>query len=458
MVRTQSLLVRNAIFGVASVVLAVVLALRATGTRISDDATGRGPAFTPVKVEKVVSLEIEQTTKVDGKDVKEGVKLVRTGPAAWKLASSFDYPADTGKVESYLKTLNGTKRHEEPTSNPAKFKDFAGPEGFLEVRVFESDGAPSLAFGIGKASAEGGYSAKKFVRVDDAAPAKGARILLVSGLDAYGSPTSATNWVETRMLPLLTNAEVMELAVDQGEAHRQVAFVRGKKPVTKDKDGKDVPGKDGANAEDPWNLTAPTAEPAVAETVMSLVRGFVGMTFASIEAGKMTPADEVRFGFDKPDLVIKGTGKVPADLGPTPTWTIRIGKKVEGKSAWYARRSTGEAVDPFVFTVNDYDLTEFRKDPSTWAVKKPEPPPAAPLPTAPAMDGATPPAMGEAPPSPPAMSDAPPTPAGMDAAPPAPAGMDATPPTAPPAPPPEAPKPPESPKPPDTPKDAPPPK
>ena len=457
MLRTQSLLLRNAIFGVASAALATVLALSSTGTRASNDAEGRGPAFPPLKVEKVVSVEIEQTTKVDGKPVKEGVKLVRTGSAAWKLASSFDYPADTGKVESYLKSLNGVKRHEEPTSNPDKFKEFGGPEGFLEVRVFENDAAPSLSFGIGKAGSDSSYSTKKYVRVDDAAPAKSSRILLVSGFDGYGSPTSPTNWIETRMLPALTSAEVAEFSIEQGVAHRQVAFARGKKPVEKDKDGKDVPSKDGKNTDDPWNLTSPTAEPAVADKVMSVVRGFVGLTLTTIEAGKTTPADDVKFGFDKPDLVLRATGKTPPDLGPSPTWTIRIGKKVEGKSAWYARRSTGEAVDPFVFSIDDYSLTEFRKDPSEWAEKKPEPPAAAPVPPGtpgmdePAMDPATPamdaavPAMGDAP----AMggvptAPTPPAPGMTDAAPAAP-GMDAVPPA-------EAPKSPEAPK------DAPPPK
>ena len=71
---------------------------------------------------------------------------------------------------------------------------------------------------------------------------------------------------------------------------------------------------------------------------------------------------------------------------PACTWRI---------SAWYARRSTGEAVDPFVFSIDDYSLTEFRKDPSEWAEKKPEPPAAAPVPPGtpgmdePAMDPAT---------------------------------------------------------------------
>lgn len=412
MERTKSLLLRSAVFAVACAALLAVVVLRDEGSKTSDDAAGMGPAFAPVKAEKVQTLEFEQTTRLDGKPVKSLVRLVRTGPAAWKLASSFDHPADTGRVEGFLKGLSGAKRHAEPTSNPAKFPSFAGPDGFLDVRVFDTEaGAPALSFGIGKSNAEGGYSAKKFVRVDDAAGGKSARILVVSDLASDGSLTSPTNWVETRLLPTLTNTEVAEFTIEVGEAHRPVTFVRGKK-------------KDEKDADDPWEMTAPDKQPALAEPVMALVRGFVGMTFASIEAGKIAPGDEAKYGFDKPDVILRGTGRRPEDGSPAPTWTIRVGSKVEGRSTWYARRATGEAADPFVFTVNDYDVTDFKKDPATWVEKKPEPP--APE-AAPAMGDVAPPTPDAAP----GMGDAPPPP------PPTPPAEPATPPVAP-APPPSA--------------------
>jgi len=432
MERTKSLLLRNAVFGVACVAFAAVIALRSDGTTVSDDARGLGPAFPPVAVDKVKSFELAQGTKVDGKDVKEGVKLVRVGDG-WRLASSYDYPADTGKVEGYLKGLSRAKRHAEPTSNPAKFADFAGTEGFLEVRVYEAEATPTLSFGVGKASASD--FARKFVRLDAAATigasdagtageaAKAGRILEVSEVETYGSPTSPTYWIETRLLPTLTSAEISELTVEQGgETPRTFALARGKKADPKDPDG-----------DEPWVLTVDRLpEPALREPVLGLVRGFVGLTLASIEAGGAKVADAATYGFDKPELVIGGVGKAPADGAPAPTWTITVGKKLEGKSAFYARRATGGAVDPFVFSVNDYDLTDFRKEPSSFAEKKPAPP----APESPAMAPDAPPApegpaMGEAPGAPPT---SPPTippatpPEGPPAAPDAPPAMGEAPP------------------------------
>lgn len=380
MERTKSLLLRNAVFGAACVAFAAVIALRSEGTTVSDDARGLGPAFPSVAVDKVKAFELERVTKVDGKDAREGVKLTRSG-ADWRLSSSFDYPADTGKVEGYLKGLTRAKRHAEPTSNPAKFAEFAGTEGFLEVRLFEGAATPSLSFGIGKASPTD--FSRKFVRLDDAGAlgaadaagaAKAGRVLEVSDLETYGSPTSATYWIETRLLPALTSAEVSAFTVEQGGATpRTLAFVRGKKADPKDRDG-----------DEPWSFTQPTTEPALKDGVGGLVRGFVGLTLASIEAGGSKAGDPAAYGFDKPELVLRGVGKAPADGSPAPTWTVTIGKKLEGKSAYYARRRTGEAVDPFVFSVNDYDLAEFRKPPSDFAEKKPEPPAAPATPATPA--------------------------------------------------------------------------
>lgn len=431
MERIQSLWVRNVVFGALCAVFVLLLALRRDATRPSDDTAGTGPAFAAIQVDKVVAIEVEQTTKVDGKPTKQAVRLVRASPTVWKLASAFDHPAVTATVENWLKGLSRAKQHSVRTSNAEKFASFAGTDGFVDVRIFESEGTPSLSFGIGKANSEGGYASKRFVRLDDPTKAGAGRVLDVSDLDGADSLTSATYWVETRLLPTLTAADVAELTVEQGAAHRPITFVRGKKPEKNDADKKDGDKKDAAAAdkdkEDPWTVAAPKPEPAASETVMGLVRGFVGMSLASIEAGKIAAADEAKYGFDKPDLVLRGTGKSPADASLPPTWTLHIGKKVEGKSAWYVRRSTGEADDPFVFTVNDYELTDFRKDPEQFLQKKPEPPaPAAPgMDTAPGMDAA--PAMDAPPGSPPAAPTAPTPPPAPPAPAPATPAMDAPP-------------------------------
>ncbi len=165
-----------------------------------------------------------------------------------------------------------------------------------------------------------------------------------------------------------------------------------------------------------------------------------GLRLASLE-GRAAAGSDATYGFDAPDLVLTSTGKPVKDGVPAPTYKIEVGKKVEGKSTWYVRRSKLAGTDPWVYAVNEYDLAKLRDDPKDLL----ETPPAPPAPPAmadeaspPAMTDEAPPAMGETPPPamparrpPPAMEDAPVAPPAMEApppAPPAPPAMEEAPP------------------------------
>jgi hypothetical protein len=206
-------------------------------------------------------------------------------------------------------------------------------------------------------------------------------------------------------------------------------------------DGKNDKPSD-ADKEDSFTLTKPeTPDPAVKkESGKQIVQGFVGLHMAGLEGA--SPADaEAKYGFDKPDVIVSAKGRPQKEGAAAPTYRLELGKKVEGKSTLYARRSLSGVGDPWIFTVEDYEVSRFRDDPKDLLEKKPAPPPAPPAPPATPEAGMSEPSMGEPPAgTPPAAPPAnPPTPASPPPAPappamgesPAPPAMEGEPPSMP---------------------------
>ncbi len=416
--RARSLVVRCVAFGAAAVVSIGVMALGGSRT-VATTSSERLPAALPAfEVAKVKTVQISRTGTEDGKPKTDAVKLERRSATQWTIASAFDYPADTSKVEGFLKGLGSAKSKGVSTTNPAKFAGFAGPEGFTEVKLLAEGGATLASFGIGKGGADGTYSTS-FVRIDGA-EGKGAAVHIVAELDTWSARPEAIGWADARIWPALTTADVGQLSIQQREPERSIVMTRGTKGE-KDTD-------------DPWALELPLQGALLKDSAMSVVQRWVGLSFGGIVDGGTSGAQVeaqtgAKYGFDKPELILRSAGKKGPDGRPGPESALLVGKKVEGKSQWYARRKgTGGPDDAFIFTIDDYQLTDFRADPTNWLEKKPEPP--AP-PAAPGMDDA--PAMGDAAMGDAAMGDAPAMgePAGMDAAAPAP-GMEGAPPPAPP--------------------------
>ncbi len=406
--RARSLIVRSLVFGAVAAVSAGALALGGNRTVATTTSDRLPPAFPAFDVAKVKSVQIYRSGLEDGKPKSDSVTLERRGPASWVVPSAFEYPADTAKVEGFLKGLASVKSKGVSTSNPAKFAGFAGPEGYTEVRLRGEGGVPLVSFGVGKGGADGTWSTT-FVRIDKAdGEGSGGEVHTVAELDTWSVRPEVVGWTDGRLWPSLTTADVGQLSIQQREPERSVVLSRGTKGEKE--------------TDDPWTLKLPMEGALLKDSAMSVVQRWVGLTFGAIVDGgtsgaKAEAQDGPKYGFDKPELIVRSQGKPGPDGRTGPESALLIGKKVEGKSAWYARRKgTGGPDDAFIFTIDDYQLTDFRADPTNWLEKKPAPPAE---PAAPGMDAAmgAEPAMGDAP----AMGDGP----GMDALPGGP-GMDAT--------------------------------
>ena len=437
MERTARLVRRNLLLaGLACAFLAVVL-LRPTQSAAVKTDTDYPLAFPGFDPAKVRAVELDRTTKRDGKDVAEHLRLAGSGDA-WTIATAHDYPAMTSRVRTFLDKMRDARVRREPTQNPERFAQYAGADGFTEVRVLGEADAPLATYGIGTTNADNDWE-QVFLRIgppaaaagappaggpatpgSPAAPKTSARIVVASGFDTSAARADVASWAEQRIWPALSRAEVVELSVEQPSKTRTITLVRGKKAE--------------GEADDPWTMTSPEAGKTDASAVGNLLRGFVGLNLSDVVGSALGPEVDAQYGFDKPDVVVTAKGSAPAAGGgaekPTvPTWRIVVGKKLEKSDVdrYYVRRETNGKPDAFVFSVSDFDLKDFRAEPSTLLEKKPEPP----APATPAMDG-TPPA---------------PAPAGMDApppgmtgetppTPPAPGTPPASPPQPPPAPPP----------------------
>ncbi len=433
--RARSLVVRSIVFATVAAASAGALALGGNRTVSTTAADRLPPAFPGFDVAKVKGFAISRTGTDDGKPKSESARLERRGPSSWVVASAFDYPADASKVEGFLKGLGAVKSKNFSTGNPAKFAGFAGPEGFTEVKLLGEGGATILSFGIGKGGADGTWSTT-FVRIDKVGgDAAGAEVHTVAELDSWSARPEATGWTDARLWPALTTADVGQLSIQQREPERSVVLVRGTKGAQ--------------DTDDPWTLELPVKGALLKDSAIGVVQRWVGLPFGSIVDGGTSGAqieaqNGAKYGFDKPELVIRSEGKPGPEGRPGRASALLVGKKVEGKSAWYARRKgTGGPDDAFIFTVDDYQLTDFRADPTAWLEKKPEPPapPAAPGTDAAMGDGpamADGPAMGEAPPGEPAMGAAPAAPPAPPT-PPTPPEVPAPAPAPPPAPPAEKP-------------------
>jgi hypothetical protein len=394
--RASSLLRRIFVFGALAIAFAAILVLRPSRTVTSPDESRLSPTFPPLDVAKVRALEIQRT----GKDGTPGasVRLSRASATSWIVESAADYPADAKKVEDFLRGLASVRTKSTPTTNPDKFAQFAGTDGWTDVRVLEDGDTPTISFGIGKSGAEGSWSSL-YLRVDDAgkaalpppsapgAPVKArpGRIVAATGLDAYGDRTDVTTWVEARVFPGLSESDLVEVAWEHAPKSWSAHLVRGTKG---EKD-----------AEDPWTLGGKADARVKASEAKLRAQQLAGLLLQGVQ-GKGA-ADAAAWGFDAPDLVVTGTGRPAKEGDLPPTWRLVLGKKVEGKSAWYAKREGPAGADPYVLLVGESETSWFRQDPAGLLETPPPAPPAEA-----GMDGgamAEEPGMGEAP----GMGDAP---------------------------------------------------
>lgn len=399
----------------------VLVVVRAAATVEVPTGKALPQVFPPIDFNALRVVEVEKTPVKpgDGKEAKS-LRLERTGVSTWVVASSDGFPADHKKVEDFVKGLSEVRSLAEVTTSPEKFPTFAGDDGFTDVRLYAAASEePSHAFGIGKANALGSWS-NTFLRVDEArrpplapggARAGGGRVLAVKGVDAWVDRTDLLQWIEPRFFPGLADADLVEVTWTYAPKSFHGVLTRGTRAEGESEDPFVVStrGPDGA-------ASAPAA--AKRDPAKQIVSGLSGLRLAGV-VGRAGEGSDATYGFDAPSLVVVGRGKAPSADKPAPIYRIEVGKKVEGKSTYYARRSLLVSADPWVFTVNEYELGRLTEDPVELLEKKPEPPPppseapATPTTPTPTEDEEvrppTPaePGAPEAPPGPPGMDDAP---------------------------------------------------
>jgi hypothetical protein len=398
--RSHRLLRRIFVFGALGLAFLAALVLRPSRDAESLPEARLAATFPPIDVAKVRALEVERPAQGADKPASS-VRLLRLDATKWQVESKGGYPADAKKVEDYLRSLASVRTKSTPTTNPEKFKNFAGPDGWTEVRVYEEAETPSISFGVGKSGAEGSWSSL-YLRIDDVGkaglpssplgapgatpPPTPGRIVVASGYDAYGDRTELSNWVDARLWPGLDEAAIQEIEwrhPSKSFEGRLVRGVRGEKDLA-----------------DPWTLSGSHAGPARAASATLRAQQFAGLQFQTV-VGKKPPGDDLTYGLGEPDLVVTVTGKPAREGELPPTWRLTLGTKVEGKEAWYAQRTGPTGEDGYVFTVGGSETSYFRDDPKDLLETPPAPPEAAGMgeePPAPQE----PPAMGEPPPAPPA--------------------------------------------------------
>jgi hypothetical protein len=403
--RARSLLRRNAVLAALAAVLLAVVLLRpggATSVREKDDLPAAFPDFSPDAARRV---EVTRTTKKDGKPATERVRLVSDDGRTWTIDTAWGYPADAGRVRSFLEKVKGSREKGVATENPEKFAAFGGADGFTEVTIDGEKGAPLARFGVGKGNAAGLWS-DSYLRVDAGGSAASPRVVVATDFQSGSVGTDLPGWLEQRLFPGAATADVTRIEIVQpAKENRTIVLEKG---VRGEKD-----------TEDPWAMTQPQQGKVGSQAAGNLARGFTGLFLSEVVDGATGPEADAKYGFDKPEAIVTVTGRPEKEGAPAPTWKVVVGKKVEGKEHRYVRRFLDGKEEPYVFTVSDWDLRDFQNDPAQFLEKKPED--AKPEGTAPAMDGTTPPvepAPGTPPPEP--AMDAPGTEPGMDAPPPAP--------------------------------------
>jgi hypothetical protein len=353
--RASILLRRIFVFGALSTAFLAVLVLRPSRTVATPEDARLAPTFAPLDVAKVRALDVQRTAK-DGAPGK-AVRLSRASATSWVVESAGDYPADAKKIEDFLRSLASVRTKSTPTTNPDKFAQFAGADGWTDVRVFEEGEAPSLSFGFGKSGAEGSWTSL-YLRVDDlskaalpppsapGAPVKArpGRIVAATGIDAYGDRTDVVTWVETRVFPGLSEGDVTEIAWEHAPKSWSARLVRGTKG---EKD-----------ADDPWTLEGEGGGKAKPSEAKLRAQQLAGLLLQGVE-GKGA-GDAKAWGFDQPDLVVTATGKPAKEGDLPPVWKLTLGRKVEGKAAWYAKREGPTGADPYVLVVGESETSWFR--------------------------------------------------------------------------------------------------
>lgn len=336
---------RNLILGGIAVVLAIILMVRDDGTT-SVDRSALPLAFPGFNAESVRRVELRQPGAGDA--AAKSIRLELTsGGGAWTLASHHDYPTQAG-ASRLLDAIAGARLRGEITKRKETFAKYADDSGWIDVTLTDLQGAETLSFGIGRYA----YP-ETFLRLgsgDD------QRVVKVLNLSPGAARVDAGSWIETRIWPGLTASDAIRIDVEQREDKRVLSFIkRGQEAADVETES---PALIESQPDKIWWMATPDVGDAKKLAVEDLVRAFTGVLIEDVVAGDASGADAATYGLDEPTTVVR-LWTLP-EGGSVEKSTLVVGKRVEGKEQWYARREGAR----WVFTVNATSLGRMHQMPA----------------------------------------------------------------------------------------------
>ena len=156
------------------------------------------PGFDAAKVTRVQVLAAGEAKPVD---------LVKKG-SGWVLASSFDYPADTAKIEALLAPLAKLAAAEPVATQAARHKQLKVADAEFERRLTITANGKDTTLFLG-APAGLRRNALRFAGSDD--------VYGVSGLSPYSAPAEPHMWVDQHYLSLPKD-QIAKVTVKRADA------------------------------------------------------------------------------------------------------------------------------------------------------------------------------------------------------------------------------------------------
>jgi hypothetical protein len=334
---------RTLIFGALAVVLGAALWLMPeASTSVKKESLPLAfPGF-----DKAAVKRIELTRGEEKLTIEQG------SAQSWFLASHFRYPLAT-PPDRLLDAIVSARIVSEVTRRKETFGKYAGGKGWTEVTTIDNRGKETARFAIGRYK----YP-ETYVRLgtgDD------ARIIKATSVSQTVASLETRMWIETRMWPALSAANMVRIDVEQRRDNRTIAIARRGEAAADVEMG--VPEKDEKGEKLYWMAT-PLQGDAKKLAVEDLAREFTGMLIQDVVAGSLGADEKAKYGFDDPEIIATLYHKVN---GVVTKHELVVGKRVVGSDSWWVRRGN----ESWVFRVDaSSGVSRMRQPPEEFLPKK----------------------------------------------------------------------------------------
>lgn len=296
---------------ILAAVLAILIVLTVLSERPADiksveeqvDAVALMPASISPDAIMGIELRAEQNSIAPGaekSDEKPLVRLERQPGGGWVVATAYDAPAKSDKIDEFLKSLNEMKGLF-VSDNPERFDEYqVSPEKSIQVRLFTSDPEkPVFGLHVGKKRPGGDET---LVRVDEAGTVYAVGASLRSDMGVWSDADTRPGysaWLDKKLVDLDQN-KVRKIELTYPD--HSVVFEKVQKLAdTKDADAENAEGDDVAKADTPpeyeWRLLSRSPGGEFKKSGLdNLLRQVSTMEVQDV----LDPAKKEEFGLDEP--------------------------------------------------------------------------------------------------------------------------------------------------------------